>query len=530
MKRIHHARDAAGRLGLSAQLHLAFALVMLLTVAVGAVGLLGLHHVGTQTKALSEKWLPGVGQIASARAALIEARDVEIRHSHTEDRSYQAEYEEKIGKAMKTADQALLDYGQQVAGDQETGLLSDVRKHWDAYLKSQQRVIALGRDKQHQDAADISDGASSTHIDELLGALEALSAYNFEGSHTTSERASAIRAMTWTGMLGLLACALVAGVGMASLFVRRLYRQLGGEPATAVSVARAVAAGDLGSLVPVQTGDTESLMAQLQAMQTALVQAVSAVREGSEQVATTSSRIAQSNRDLSSRTEEQAAALEQTAATMEQLGTTVQHNAQNALQASAVARESSQIATEGGAAVTQVVTTMKGIHEASRKIAEIIGVIDGIAFQTNILALNAAVEAARAGEQGRGFAVVAAEVRSLALRSADAAREIKSLISVSVERVAQGSSQVDQAGRKMQEIVESIQRVAALVGEISTASAEQSTGVAQVGQAVSQMDQATQQNAALVNQGTASAESLAAQAQGLVDAVAVFRMAAHAHH
>ncbi|WP_442775373.1 methyl-accepting chemotaxis protein [Sphaerotilus montanus] len=530
MKRIHHARDAAGRLGLSAQLHLAFALVVLLTIAVGAVGLFGLHHVGTETNALSEKWLPGVGRIASARAAVIEARDVEIRHSRTEDRSYHAEYEEKIGAAMKTADQALLDYGQQVSGDQEAGLLAEVRKHWEAYLKSQQRVIALGRDKQHQDAADISDGASSTHVDALLGALEALSTYNFEGSHTTSERASTVKAMAWKGMLGLLGCAVVAGVGMASLFVRRLRRQLGGEPATAVAVARAVAAGDLGSPVPVNPGDTESLMAQLQSMQTALVRAVSAVREGSEQVAATSGRIAESNRDLSSRTEEQAAALEQTAATMEQLGTTVQHNAQNALQASEVARASSQIAAEGGAVVTQVVTTMKGIHEASRKISEIIGVIDGIAFQTNILALNAAVEAARAGEQGRGFAVVAAEVRSLALRSADAAREIKSLISVSVDRVAQGSSQVDQAGRKMQEIVDSIQRVASLVGEISTASAEQSTGVAQVGQAVSQMDQATQQNAALVNQGAASAESLAAQAQGLVDAVAVFRMEAHAHH
>jgi hypothetical protein len=211
MKRIHHARDAAGRLGLSAQMHLAFALVVLLTVAVGAVGLLGLHHAGAETNALSEKWLPGVGRIASARAALIEARDVEIRHSHTEDRSYQAEYEEKIGKAMKTADQALLDYGRQVAGDQEASLLANVRKHWEAYQKSQQRVIALGRDKQHQDAADISDGASSTHIDELLTALETLSSYNFEGSHATSERANTIKAMAWKGMLVLLVCAVVAG-------------------------------------------------------------------------------------------------------------------------------------------------------------------------------------------------------------------------------------------------------------------------------------------------------------------------------
>jgi methyl-accepting chemotaxis protein len=241
---------------------------------------------------------------------------------------------------------------------------------------------------------------------------------------------------------------------------------------------------------------------------------VTEVRLGSDSVATASQQIAQGNQDLSGRTEQQASALQQTSATMEQLGTTVRHNADSARQANQLALGASSVAERGGQMVGQVVQTMKGINDSSRRIADIIGVIDGIAFQTNILALNAAVEAARAGEQGRGFAVVASEVRSLAKRSADAAREIKTLISASVERVEHGSEQVDQAGKTMTEIVAAIARVTAIVAEISSASAEQSTGVGQVSEAVQQMDQATQQNAALVEESAAAAESLQQQAHG----------------
>jgi methyl-accepting chemotaxis protein len=249
------------------------------------------------------------------------------------------------------------------------------------------------------------------------------------------------------------------------------------------------------------------------------------VRASAEQVAHGSQEIAAGNQDLSARTENQASALQQTAATMEQLSTTVRHNASSAQQASNLACGATDVAVRGGEVVGQVVQTMKGINESSRRIADIIGVIDGIAFQTNILALNAAVEAARAGEQGRGFAVVAGEVRSLAQRSAAAAKEIKTLISASVERVGEGTRLVDEAGQTMNEIVSAVQRVNDIVGEISTASAEQSSGVAQVGQAVTQMDQATQQNAALVEQSAAAAESLRGQARQLVDAVAAFRLA-----
>ena len=322
------------------------------------------------------------------------------------------------------------------------------------------------------------------------------------------------------GGLGLFALTGVLGL----LLARSLFRQLGAEPSEAASTVNAVAQGDLTVDIPVRAGDTHSLMAALARMRDSLVNVVSEVRGNSESVATASAQIAQGNQDLSGRTEQQASALQQTAATMEELGSTVRNNADSAKQASQLAQGASAVAARGGEVVGQVVTTMQGINDSSRKIGDIISVIDGIAFQTNILALNAAVEAARAGEQGRGFAVVASEVRSLAQRSAEAAKEIKSLIGRSVEQVEQGTTLVDQAGRTMDEIVASIQRVTDIVAEISSASVEQSSGVQQVGEAVSQMDQATQQNAALVEESAAAAESLRAQAQQLVQAVAVFKL------
>lgn len=290
--------------------------------------------------------------------------------------------------------------------------------------------------------------------------------------------------------------------------------------------AQAITDGDLTFSVP-RTGRDEvgQLLDALRAMQERLAHIVAGVRGNAESVATASAQIAQGNNDLSGRTEQQASALQQTAASMEQLGGTVAHNAGNARQADQLARSAAEVASQGGEVVGRVVDTMKGINDSSKKIADIISVIDGIAFQTNILALNAAVEAARAGEQGRGFAVVASEVRSLAQRSANAAKEIKGLISDSVERVEQGTTLVDQAGSTMDEVVTAIRRVSDIVGEISTASVEQSSGVAQIGEAVQQMDQTTQQNAALVEESAAAAESLKNQAQALVDAVAVFRTA-----
>ncbi len=301
--------------------------------------------------------------------------------------------------------------------------------------------------------------------------------------------------------------------------------------AQALRMAQAVAGGDL--TVGVQAASRDEvgdLLRALAHMKQGLVDVVGSVRGNAESVAMASTQIAQGNHDLSQRTEEQASALEETAASMEQLGATVKHNADNARQANQLAQGASTIAAAGGAVVAQVVGTMKGINESSRRIADIIGVIDGIAFQTNILALNAAVEAARAGEQGRGFAVVAGEVRSLAQRSSDAAKEISTLITASVTQVEQGSSLVDQAGTTMEQVVSAIGRVTDIMGEISHASVEQSAGVSQVVTAVGEMDRATQQNAALVEESAAAAESLRLQAQQLVDAVAVFKLTTVASH
>ncbi|MBL8351054.1 MAG: nitrate- and nitrite sensing domain-containing protein [Burkholderiaceae bacterium] len=295
--------------------------------------------------------------------------------------------------------------------------------------------------------------------------------------------------------------------------------------ACALRLAEAVAAGDLRVQVPAAGRDEiGQLLRALAAMNQGLSRVVSGVRQNAESVATASQQIAQGNHDLSGRTEQQAAALQQTAATMDELGSTVRNTAEHAREANSLAQGAGEVAQRGSVAMGQVVQTMKGINDSSRRIADITGTIDSIAFQTNILALNAAVEAARAGEQGRGFAVVAGEVRLLAQRAAEAAREIKQLIATSVESVEQGSLQVDHAGDTMADVVTAIDRVRGIVAEISGASAEQSAGVSQVGEAVTQMDQATQQNAALVEESAAAAESLRQQAQQLVQAVSSFRL------
>jgi methyl-accepting chemotaxis protein len=323
--------------------------------------------------------------------------------------------------------------------------------------------------------------------------------------------------------VGLAIVAALASMALVVLMRRTVQRELGGDPADVRRSLQQLANGDLSSAGG-QAAAPEGVMAELLRTRHKLRDLVAHVQKSAASISISTQEIASGNNDLSARTEQQASALEETAASMEQLGSTVRQNADNARQANQMAVKASTVAVLGGNVVAEVVETMKGINSSSNKIADIIGVIDGIAFQTNILALNAAVEAARAGEQGRGFAVVASEVRSLAGRSAEAAREIKGLITASVERVEQGSVLVDKAGATMTEVVSAIRKVTDIMGEISSASSEQSAGVGQVGEAVTQMDHATQQNAALVEEMAAAASSLNSQARELVNVVAVFKI------
>ncbi|MDP1929031.1 MAG: methyl-accepting chemotaxis protein [Thiobacillus sp.] len=324
--------------------------------------------------------------------------------------------------------------------------------------------------------------------------------------------------------LVLVVVALVVASAIVFWLVRHIMKQLGGEPAYAVDVARAISEGDFSRSVALENGDTSSLLYAINAMRQNLTGTIGDIRHSTETIAVATREIASGNADLSSRTEQQASSLEETASSMEELTSTVKQNAENARQANQMVVSTADVAVKGGQVVGQVVDTMASIKESSRKIADIIGVIDGIAFQTNILALNAAVEAARAGEQGRGFAVVASEVRNLAQRSAGAAKEIKSLIEDSVGKVDAGGKLVDEAGKTMSEIVNSVKRVTDIMGEIAAASQEQSAGIEQVNQAITQMDDVTQQNAALVEQAAAAAESLEEQANALTEAVSIFKL------
>jgi methyl-accepting chemotaxis protein len=401
-------------------------------------------------------------------------------------------------------------------------LLEDAAKARAVYNTAIDKVVAMGVANRATEAAALLADELTPAGDDYNARLDALIAYQRELMKASADSVAATVANVGWLLLGAAALAAAVGAFIAWAITRSITRPI----ARAVEVAETVAAGDLSARVTVQGRDeTAQLLGALQRMSESLARTVALVRGNAESVASASSQIAQGNADLSQRTEEQSSNLQQTAASMEQLTSTVRQNADTARTASQLAGSASGVAAQGGEVVGRVVATMQDISDSSRRIADIIGTIDGIAFQTNILALNAAVEAARAGEQGRGFAVVAAEVRSLAQRSAEAAREIKGLIGSSVERVEAGSTLVGEAGRTMNEIVAQVKRVSDLIGEISAASVEQTQGIGQVSDAVSQLDQVTQQNAALVEQSAAAADSLRQQATQLTQAVAAFRLA-----
>jgi methyl-accepting chemotaxis protein len=431
-----------------------------------------------------------------------------------------------VKTSQSDIDAATKDLGNKLKGEgkvsaEEQKLFDKVMATEAEYLKVASRVVNLASTQRTQEAVVAIRQECNPLLMELLAQSAAFKDYLTQQVKADLETSQTVLHRAQLTILLLTGSALIAGAFSSWWLTRSITKPL----KEALTLAEQVAQGDLTSrIVTSNTDESGQLLSALQKMNDSLTGVVTKVRVTSNGVATASSEIASGNLDLSQRTEQQASALEETAASMEQLGSTVRQNADNARQANQLAMGASTVAVKGGEVVSQVVTTMKGINDSSKKIADIISVIDGIAFQTNILALNAAVEAARAGEQGRGFAVVASEVRSLAQRSAEAAKEIKGLIGASVERVEQGTALVDEAGVTMTEIVTAIKRVTDIMGEISAASTEQSAGVAQVGEAISQMDKATQQNAALVEQSAAAAEGLQAQAQQMVQAVAVFKL------
>ncbi|WP_296000496.1 methyl-accepting chemotaxis protein [Rugamonas sp.] len=403
----------------------------------------------------------------------------------------------------------------------EKKLYEQMLVHRKLYLGARENIAKLKAAGQVDEASALMDQTfipeSKTYLEALRGLLDMQRA-------TIDAKAAEIEAVYEHSrhfMIGLGVVVLLLGVACSWWLTRGIVLPLG----RAVDIAIAVAGKDLRSHIVVESQDeTGRLLLALKTMNDGLVEIVHEVRSGTENIATASSEIASGNLDLSSRTEEQASSLEETASSMEELTSTVKQNADNARQANQLAMSASEVAQRGGAVVAQVVDTMDAINASSRKIVDIISVIDGIAFQTNILALNAAVEAARAGEQGRGFAVVATEVRNLAHRSAAAAKEIKELIGNSVDKVDAGSALVNQAGMTMSEVVDSIRRVTDIMGEITSASVEQSSGIEQVNQAIGQMDEVTQQNAALVEEAAAAAASLQEQADALAQVVAVFKL------
>ena len=507
---------------ISTRLTLGFAVITLAFVALSAFAAWRIQHVslasermeiGTQLLGLAEKWHADVRQNSARSLAAAYSPGTVIFDFFKADMAATSVDTTLTQKTFLqlTKDEESLKRAKEVG---------EVRKAWLAVREQANALKVAGDDAATQ--ALVRDQLVPATAQYLRVTQQLVDGEMANVRKTRSEIDAMFSQLFMLGSLLLIIC-----VGIAAFASLSISRGIAKGINIASAAAQRMGEGDLGQAIPQDREDEIGhLMRVLARMQASLSTVVQEVRQGSESVATASAEIAQGNQDLSARTESQASALEQTAASMEQLSSTVKQNADNARQANQLALSASTVAVQGGEVVAQVVDTMKGINEASRKISDIISVIDGIAFQTNILALNAAVEAARAGEQGRGFAVVASEVRSLAGRSAEAAKEIKALINASVERVAQGTTLVDQAGTTMQEVVSSIRRVTDIMGEISAASSEQSQGVSQVGEAVTQMDQATQQNAALVEEMAAAAGSLKAQANELVQTVAVFKLGA----
>jgi methyl-accepting chemotaxis protein len=504
-----------------------FMVVALLGALVAGIGVFNMAKMNDQAESAYHVDLMGISSLKQANINMVymgrEIRSVLL----APDAALRAKFD-------GTAEQAHQEIVRQLGmarplfhTEQGKALFADVDRQFTIFEAKFARLRELARvegDEARNAAVAYMIGDYKASADLFDAKMAVLSTQKERAAADAAAETASIYRSARAVMLALVLGSLAVGVAIGLMITRSLTRQLGGEPRYAAEVAGLIAAGDLSRTVVTRPGDTGSLLAAMETMRASLVQIVSEVRSGTDTIATAAAEISSGNLDLSSRTEQQASSLEETASSMEELTSTVRQNADNARQANVLAASASEVALQGGAVVAEVVHTMASINESSTRIVDIIGVIDGIAFQTNILALNAAVEAARAGEQGRGFAVVATEVRNLAQRSASAAKEIKELIDDSVGKVEAGGKLVDKAGHTMTEIVASITRVTDIMGEIASASHEQTMGIEQINAAITQMDEVTQQNAALVEEAAAAAGSLQDQSGVLAQLVGTFKL------
>ena len=512
-------------LKISAKLLVGFVLLLVLTAFIGIFSIYELASVNNSATQLGTNWMPSVKAALGIKERVSRIRSQEAQMVFAENQEEVDKYMSRVKEAITGLKENEVAYSALISEPEERALYADYTKNASEYLKITDKMIALKKADNSAEAVALLRGESSQVNTKMRDIVDKIVDINDNGGIKAYQSGISVYEHSRTLILILLVASLVIGLTLAFWLAGVVSRPL----QHAVKVAQTVAAGDLTSLIEVHSSDETGLLLQaLKDMNTSLLGVVTQVRKGTDQIHHSSAEIAQGNLDLSNRTENQASSLEETASSMEEITSTIQHNADNARQANQLSHSASEVAQRGGNVVSQVVSTMGSINESSKKIVDIIAVIDGIAFQTNILALNAAVEAARAGEQGRGFAVVASEVRNLAQRSAGAAKEIKELINDSVDKVAEGSRLVDQAGSTMSEVVDSVKRVSDIISEITAAGLEQSAGISQINDAVSEMDTLTQQNAALVEQAAAAAASLQDQAQRLTEVVSVFKLdAAH---